>query len=168
VSPNKNQQRWNNPEETMRPPLNQHKSQEWECQEFSAVPLSKKWRSAKMPDQRRAVQLAMQTSCLCPLSPTYTLSKDQVSSHGSCLSKTSLSLHPMTQLEISTSKSLQRKQTCWARKKPMSSETKGRCGRQSQLFMVLCLSRWSWEGSRKGTVEELTGSGFIQVGEATA
>lgn len=57
-------------------------------------------------------ELAMQMSCHCPLSPTYTLSKHPVSSQGPCLSKTPhesapakhhVSLHRMTYPETSTS-----------------------------------------------------------------
>lgn len=40
-----------------------------ECQEFSAVPLSMKWRSVKMRDQQRVAQLAMQGPGHCLLSP---------------------------------------------------------------------------------------------------
>ena len=59
-------------------------------QEFSAVPLSTKWRSAKMKmwDQQSIVKLAMQARCHCLLSPIYTPSKHLLSSHRSYISKT--------------------------------------------------------------------------------
>ena len=57
-------------------------------QEFSAVPLSTKWRSVKTQDQWSIAKLAMQVPSDCPLSPIYLLSKHHVSSHESCLNKT--------------------------------------------------------------------------------
>lgn len=77
--------------------------QNWlECQGFSDMPLSKKWRSSKTWVQRGIAWLAMQASHCCLLGSSYTLSKHYVSSHGFSSAKHHMSLHHMTQAEIST------------------------------------------------------------------
>jgi hypothetical protein len=58
-------------------------------EKFSAIPLSTKWRSAKMSSHWSTTQLAMQAYHRCLLSPIYTLSQHHLSSHQSYFSKTS-------------------------------------------------------------------------------
>lgn len=89
VSLNTNQQQGQDPAETTRLPLKwgQNDQDQMACEEFSAMPLSSKWRSAKTRDQLKAAHLAMPAPCHCPLSLIYTLRKPYVSFHGTCLSK---------------------------------------------------------------------------------
>lgn len=93
VSPNMNQQQWHVPAEYTRPLPNPQESggaTRTSQNARSSLPcLSTKWRSAKMQDQWKIAQLAIQVPSQFLLSPIYTLSKHHTSSHRSCLSKRS-------------------------------------------------------------------------------
>lgn len=97
-----NQWHWSGPAELSRDPC--HTS-------LNEVGISKNTRM-KIQDQRSIIKLVMQAHCHCPLSPIYILSKQYISSHGSCLSKTTaesvrakhlMNLHHLTYPETSTS-----------------------------------------------------------------